>query len=444
MMNMAKLVRLSEDRYENYLKNQPKAHFLQSYAWGQLSKIKKNLTPYYLGLIDENKNILATALLLQKHLPMNYCYIYCPRGYIINYEDEKLLATMTKEIIKFAKSKKAIFVKIDPDLIYKDINYLEEEKTLPYDTNKIFETLKKIGYKHLGFTKNFETMQPRYTFRIDLEQSLEEIENHFSKTTKQRIAKAKKLDTYVEIGSEKDLKEFYHLMTLTETRKDFVSYNEDYYSTLYDIFNGSQNTKATLFLGKVDIDRTIKAISENLKKVNNQISILPIDNLSKSAKNKLKELTKQKENYQKEIEKFENYKQEYGNNLTLSAHMIVEYMDKAWVLYAGNHNILTETYVNYYTYEEHIKYCKEKGIKMYDQFGTIGDLNKENPRYGLHEFKKKFGGDYIEFLGEFDYVTNKPMYFIFTKLVPFYRKIIRNRSKKEIENEVKNNNERGI
>lgn len=441
---MAKLVRLSEDRYENYLKNQPKAHFLQSYAWGQLSKIKKNLTPYYLGLIDENKNILATALLLQKHLPMNYCYIYCPRGYIINYEDEKLLATMTKEIIKFAKSKKAIFVKIDPDLIYKDINYLEEEKPLPYDTNKIFETLKKLGYKHLGFTKNFETMQPRYTFRIDLEQSLEEIENHFSKTTKQRIAKAKKLDTYVEIGSEKDLKEFYHLMTLTETRKDFVSYNEDYYSTLYDIFNGSQNTKATLFLGKVDIDRTIKAISENLKKVNNQISILPIDNLSKSAKNKLKELTKQKENYQKEIEKFENYKQEYGNNLTLSAHMIVEYMDKAWVLYAGNHNILTETYVNYYTYEEHIKYCKEKGIKMYDQFGTIGDLNKENPRYGLHEFKKKFGGDYIEFLGEFDYVTNKPMYFIFTKLVPFYRKIIRNRSKKEIENEVKNNNERGI
>ena len=444
MMNMAKLVRLSEDRYENYLKKQPKAHFLQSYAWGQLSKIKKNLTPYYLGLIDENKNILATALLLQKHLPMNYCYIYCPRGYIINYEDEKLLATMTKEIIKFAKSKKAIFVKIDPDLIYKDINYLEEEKPLPYDTNKIFETLKKLGYKHLGFTKNFETMQPRYTFRIDLEQSLEEIENHFSKTTKQRIAKAKKLDTYVEIGSEKDLKEFYHLMTLTETRKDFVSYNEDYYSTLYDIFNGSQNTKATLFLGKVDIDRTIKAISENLKKVNNQISILPIDNLSKSAKNKLKELTKQKENYQKEIEKFENYKQKYGNNLTLSAHMIVEYIDKAWVLYAGNHNILTETYVNYYTYEEHIKYCKEKGIKMYDQFGTIGDLNKENPRYGLHEFKKKFGGDYIEFLGEFDYVTNKPMYFIFTKLVPFYRKIIRNRSKKEIENEVKNNNERGI
>ncbi len=435
---MYKLVRLKEEKYESFLKEQPKSHFLQSYAWGELSKVKKNLTPYYLGLIDEKKNIVATALLLQKHLPLNYCYFYCPRGYIIDYENEELLTEMTKQIIKFAKSKKAIFVKIDPDLIYKDYNYLDEEQPLPYDTNKIFENLKKLGYKHLGFTKNFETMQPRYTFRIDLNQSLEEIESHFSKTTKQRIAKAKKLDTYVEIGTEKDLKEFYHLMTLTESRKDFVSYNEDYYDTLYDILNGGENSKAILFLGKVDIDKTIKKIKENLKQVNNQISILPIDNLSKSAKNKLNELTKQKENYNQEIKKYEEYKKEYGNNLTLSAHMIVEYADKAWVLYAGNHNILTETYVNYYTYEEHIKYCKEKGLKVYDQFGTIGDLSKDNPRFGLHEFKKKFGGDYIEFLGEFDYVTNRLMYFIFTKLVPFYRKRIRNKSKKEIENEVKN------
>ena len=283
-------------------------------------------------------------------------------------------------------------------------------------------------------------MQPRYTFRIDLNQSTEEIEDHFSKTTKQRIAKAKKLDTEVTIGTEKDLSEFYHLMTLTEDRKDFVSYNEDYYNTLYEIFNGNKNSKATLFLGKVHINKTLKVLENELKKINDQISILPIDNLSKSAKNKLKELTRQKENTTKEIEKYKEYKKEYGNDITLSAHMIIEYGDKAWVLYAGNHNILTETYVNYYTYSEHIRYCKEKGIKIYDQFGTIGDLSKDNPRLGLHEFKKKFGGDYIEFIGEWDYVINHFMYFVFTKLVPIYRKIIRRKSKKELKNEIRKNN----
>ena len=93
---------------------------------------------------------------------------------------------------------------------------------------------------------------------------------------------------------------------------------------------------------------------------------------------------------------------------------------------------LSETYVNYNTYFEHIKYCKQKGIKIYDQFGTIGDLSKENPRLGLHEFKKKFGGDYIEFIGEWDYIINYPMYFIFTKLVPIYRKIIKQKITEQI------------
>ena len=66
-------------------------------------------------------------------------------------------------------------------------------------------------------------MQPRYSFRIDLTQDLDQIEEHFSKTTKQRIQKSLKLETEVEIGTKEDVKEFYNLMMLTESRKDFVS-----------------------------------------------------------------------------------------------------------------------------------------------------------------------------------------------------------------------------
>lgn len=437
---MHKLVKLEKEKYDNYIKNHKlKSHFLQSYSWGEFSKVKKNLTPYYMGLIDEKDNVLAATLLLQKNLPMKYSYFYAPRGFVIDYENEELVSEFTKKIIKFIKSKKAIFLKIDPDIIINDYNYLNEKQPTQYDSDKIFKMLTKLGYKHLGFTKNFETMQPRYTFRIDLTKPLEEIESHFSKTTKQRIQKAKKLGTIVEIGTQKDIKEFYHLMTLTESRKDFISYDEDYYQTLYEIFNGNENTKATLFLGKVNLKETLEKLQENIKKVNDQISILPIDNLSKSAKTKLKELTRQKENLNEEIKKYKEYQKKYDNEITLNAHMIIEYGDKAWVLYAGNHNILTETYANYNTYYEHIKYCKEKNIKIYDQFGTIGDLKKDNPRLGLHEFKKKFGGDYVEFIGEFDYVTNKIMYFIFTKMVPLYRKMVRNKSKKELQNEVNRN-----
>jgi len=438
---MLKLKNIEKEQYDNFVKNhKTKSHFLQSLSWGEFAKAKKNLTPYYLGLVNEKEEIVGATLLLEKKLPINYTYFYAPRGYVIDFKKKELVRDMTKKVVEFVKSKKAIFIKIDPDIIIKEYNYLNEEVELKNNHDEIFKTLKELGYKHQGFTKNFETMQPRYSFRIDLKQDLEEIENHFSKTTKQRIAKSVKLDTEVVIGTKKDLKEFYHLMTLTENRKDFISYSEDYYETLYEIFNGNENSKATLFLGKVHFTKTIKALEKTLKEVNNQISILPIDNLSKSAKNKLNELSKQKENLLKEIDKYNDYKKEYGNEITLSAHMIISYGNKAWVLYAGNHNILSETYVNYNTYFEHLKYCKEQGIEIYDQFGTIGDLSKDNPRLGLHEFKKKFGGDYVEFMGEWDYITNHFMYFVFTKLVPIYRNLIRKKSKKELKNEIRESN----
>ena len=433
---MLKLKNIEKDKFDEFVYNhKTKSHFLESLSWGEFSKEKKNLIPYYMGLVNDNDEIVGACLLLEKRLPMNLCYFYSPRGFVIDYKKKELVREMTEKVVNFAKSKKAIFIKIDPDLIKTKFNYLnEEEKNKDYE--ELFNTLKSVGFKHLGFTKNFETMQPRYTFRIDLTQSLEDIESKFSKTTKQRIHKSKKLDTEVVIGTKSDIDEFYHLMTLTEDRKDFISYTKDYYETLYDIFNKSKYGKATLFLGKVNMDKTISALEKNLKDINNQISILPIDNLSKSAKAKLNELTRQKENVTNDINKYKEYKKEYGNTVTLSAHMIIEYGDKAWVLYAGNHNILSETYVNYNTYFEHIKYCKEKGIKIYDQFGTIGDLSPNNPRLGLHEFKKKFGGDYVEFIGEWDYVTNRFMYFVFTKLVPLYRKMIRKKSKKVLKHEI--------
>lgn len=433
---MLRLKNLEKEKFDKFVENhKTKSHFLQSLAWGEFAKAKKNLTPHYLGLVDDEDKIVGATLLLEKKLPLNMCYFYAPRGFVLDYNKKEIVREMTSKVRDFAKNKKAIFIKIDPDIIKTSFNYLNEETPNP-NFDDIFNTLKSCGFKHLGFTKNFETMQPRYTFRVNLEQSLEDIESHFSKTTKQRIAKAKKIDTEVIIGDKSDLKEFYHLMTLTENRKDFISYNEDYYNTLYEVFNGNKSSKATLFLGKLIFDKTIDALEKNLKDIYNQISILPIDNLSKSAKAKLAELTKQKENLTADIKKYKDYKEVYGDEIVLSAHMIIEYGDKAWVLYAGNHNVLSETYVNYNTYYEHLKYCKEKGIKIYDQFGTIGDLSKDNPRLGLHEFKKKFGGDYVEFIGEFDLVTNKLMYFVFTKLVPIYRKLVRNRSKKELKHEI--------
>ena len=418
---------IEKERYEEFVKKHPKSHFLQSYAWGEFAKEEKNLTPHYVGLENDKHQLVAATLLLEKHLPLGYSYLYAPRGYVINFKDYELLKTFTEEIKKYAKKKKAIFVKIDPDIIYHEEN-CNQEVIIDKD-DQAYQSLKKLGYRHLGFTKNFETMQPRYSFRIDLTKPWEEVEKNFSKTTKQRIKKAEDLLVDVKIGTDKDINTFYQLMILTETRKDFVTHNEKYYQSLYKIWN--QDNECNLFLGSVDLDKIIKKQTELKQEIENELTKYEHENLSKSEKSKKNELEKRKDKLETDIQKYQQAQKEYGTNITLSAHFIIEYGDKAWVLYAGNHNILTDTYTNYKTYEQHIKYYYDKKIKTYDQFGTIGDLRKENPLLGLHEFKKKFGGNYVEFTGEFDLVLNKPMYFVFTKLVPLYRKLIKNIAKKK-------------
>ena len=417
---------IEKDKYEEFVKNHKKSHFLQSYAWGEFAKKEKNLIPHYVGLEDNNK-LVATALILEKKLPLHLSYFYIPRGYVLDYDNLDILKNFTKEIKNYAKKYKAIFIKIDPDNIYHEEDNLGN--TIKDNNNELVNKLKSLGYKHLGFTKNFETMQPRYTFRINMDKPWEEIENNFSKTTKQRIKKANDLDVNVRIGDENDINSFYNLMILTENRKDFITHNEKYYKSLYEIWN--KDNSCNIFLGSIDLDGIIKILEKKKKELEDNLNSIPEENLSKSQKSKKIELEKQLDKTNNDINKYKENKKEYGSNIILSAHFIIEYGDKAWVLYAGNHNILSETYTNYKTYNEHIKYYYNKGIKIYDQFGTIGDLRSDNPLLGLHEFKKKFGGNYVEFCGEFDLITNKLMYFVFTKLVPIYRNIIKKNAKKK-------------
>ncbi len=51
---MLKLKNIEKEQFDEYVKNhKTKSHFLQSLSWGEFSKVKKNLTPYYLGLVNE-------------------------------------------------------------------------------------------------------------------------------------------------------------------------------------------------------------------------------------------------------------------------------------------------------------------------------------------------------------------------------------------------------
>ncbi|MBQ8132387.1 MAG: peptidoglycan bridge formation glycyltransferase FemA/FemB family protein, partial [Bacilli bacterium] len=91
---MLKLTNIEKEKFDEYIKNHPqKSHFLQSVSWGEFAKVKKHLTPYYLGLVNEEDQLVAATLLLEKHLPMNFSYFYAPRGFVLDYNKKELVKT---------------------------------------------------------------------------------------------------------------------------------------------------------------------------------------------------------------------------------------------------------------------------------------------------------------------------------------------------------------
>ena len=92
--------------------------------------------------------------------------------------------------------------------------------------------------------------------------------------------------------------------------------------------------------------------------------------------------------------------------------------------YGASSNAHRNVYPNYALQWEMIKWGLECGSKTYDFGGISGDCqNPENSHYGLWRFKHGFGGEMREFVGEFDYVINKPVYNLYNFALKVLKKI---------------------
>ena len=394
-------------KWDNFVSNHKYSHFLHSYEWGEVSSQNRWQT-FYVGL-EENDQLVAAALLLKKNLYGNFSYFYIPRGFVIDYDDENLLKIFTEEINKFTKKHNSIYFIIDPDIklhtIDKDAKIVEGENNY-----KLVSYLKKIGYKQKRLNKFFENQQPRFTFRVLLDNE-ENINQRYSKTVHRFIKKANFYNVEAYIGNKDDVKDFVRLMKLTEKRQNFYSHDEKYYDIFYDIF--SKNNHVDVMLAKVNLANLVSICKKEIETVDNE-----------EKAQKLKE----------QLAFYENEAKTKKEAIT-SGYFTVYYGNKAWYLYGANDLDYKNTMSNYKLFDFQIKTALLKLDKnkqnIFDEFGTVGDPNTKNKLGGLHEFKKKFGGEYTEFIGEFEYVQNPLMYAAYKVILPIRRYFVRKKLHKK-------------
>ncbi|NLK39871.1 MAG: aminoacyltransferase [Clostridiales bacterium] len=387
---------VSEAEYTVFVKNHPKSHFLQSYEWGQAARYR-GWIPYYTAVTEKGR-IIAAALLLKKELPLGYSYFYIPRGYVLDYENTELLAFFTREIDRFTGGRRSIFFLIDPDIKLHEID--REATTLEGENNyPLVAALENIGFKRRPLTYYFETYQPRYTFRIDLSPELSVIRKNYDKSTDQC---RKYLDRYsgeIYEGGAEDIEHFNVLMRMTEKRQNFYNGDYGYYRRFYEIF--SKSGLVSLILVRLNFAKTVAGLDRKLADLQKSKSIDP---------DRQQKLLTERHFFEERAKEAEG--------AVISACMNVTYGDKSWYLYAGNDKTYKMVCASHRLVDYQIENAKRRGLRFFDLFGTIGNRvgsDKKHAKsysriYGLHEFKKKFGGEYIEFIGEFYYIQRPVLY----------------------------------
>ena len=400
---------VDRETYEKFTQGHEKSHFLESYAWGEFCKKIKGQVPHYVGMTDDKGNLVATALILERKTPLGYGYGYSPRGFIIDYKNKELIKKFTEYLKDYMKRMKLIYIKFDPDIPYQDID--EDANPISDGENnyELYDYMLKLGYRHTGFYRLYEGNQPRYTFRIDLKRDWKIIESRMSKSFLQSVKRSYQYD--LEIDNEIRIKEFYKLIKNTSERDGFDPHNEKYYQTLIDEFKNY----IKFFNVSIDIAKIKDKINKELKELK--------DNLENVNKKRLADYNDKIKRLEKEHDLFEKYESEKRVICTI---ICISTDNRIWSFFQGGDELSSQTCAVMRCYYESIKDAFDNGYDFYDVFGTPGDPHTNYKNLAkLHDFKRKYGDKYIEFIGEFDLVNKKFLYKILPLLLKIYRKLRR-------------------
>lgn len=406
------LVKLTEKEFKTFADKHEQVTFHQTKEWSHL-KAKNGWTGHFVGLKD-NKKIIAAALLLAKNVPIvKKKMFYSPRGFLIDYNNKDVLETFTKEIKEYAKKEGAIFVKIDPYIPYQEHNNAGDIVEDGFNNNNIVENLKNLGYKHTGFTKMNENLQPRWMFVTNVKgKTFEEAKQDFDGKTKRILKKNAKTMISVRELEKEELPIFKDIMQSTSDRREFVDRPLSYYESMWNAFHDEKHLK--IMISELNIKDYLENLNQDLEAVIKEIKEREerktADVNEQKFQAKQKESKEKQEKLENQIKEMSELKEKYGNKIILGGMLFLLYGNEIVYLMGGSYKEFLHFQSAYSIHEYMIKYTIENNYENYNFYGITGIFDESNPLYGIYFSKKGFGGNVVELIGEFDLIISKFWY----------------------------------
>ncbi len=229
-----------------------------------------------------------------------------------------------------------------------------------------------IKIKNLDLVPSAHPLFTKYTFILDLTKTEEELLKEMNQKTRYNIKVAQKHGVTVEEDdSDKAFEKYLELTWETTRRQGFYAHTKNYHRLMWE---------------------TLRPKSEI---VNQKPETLTAHLFTAKYKGKI-----------------------------LVTWILFVYNDTLYYPYGASSSENRETMASNLMMWEVIKFGKKLGLKKFDMWGSMGpDPDIKDPWYGFHRFKQGYGGKLTEFLGSYDLVINKKMYFLY-KLANKFRWII--------------------
>lgn len=390
---------LTEEEFNTFANQHPLGIFFQSTYWGHLKEMTGWST--HLVGIKENNKILGASLLLSKKIPFFNKYIfYSPRGFLIDYNNTEFLDKYVQEVKNYVKKNHGIFIKINPLVLHqeRDINGDIVENGINND--ELINHLKKIGFQHTGFTTTYgHDLEPRWISVLDLENKTEEeVFKNFRSTYRRKIKHSLNGELKIET-MEENSEAFEKIMCHTGERRGFLVRPIEYYQKMNELFK--EHIQCVII--------TLN-IPKKIKNIEIELTTAADDRIQKLMDNK---------------HELENLQKTYGNTLPLTCGVFMIFGREVTYLYGGSFDKYMKYLGPYYMQWEMIKYAIRNGYSKYNFYGITGEFNEDSPMYGLFDFKRGFGAEVNELIGEFTLVTDKCYHWIYQIMFKVYRKLKR-------------------
>ncbi len=408
---------VTEKEYNQLAVETNNEHFLHGVRWAEFRK-HINWDYEIVGYKVDDKLVMAAVIMLKKAGRLPFKVAYSSRGYIAS--DYSVEPMFTKEVKKFLKKKGAFVYKIDPNEIYSELDK-NLERTSEGNQERVDELI-SLGYEHLGFVNNFEGMQPRHTIRIDTTVSYEEALKRMDAKTRNRTKAGAKNGLIIENCDFDMLPTFMNILAETSERDNFTIRDISYFEEMYKVFGDDLKLR----LAKVDFKSSIDKLTEERDSVQAELDqLLPeLENPEMGAKyrkkltNRIKEFEGKIAKNNKVINEFEAELATYPEGKYIGGSIYICEGKRAWYIYGATSDSFRYMLPSYALVAHMVEECINNNFEYFDMFGIGGDFDPENHVFGLYDFKKGFGGQAIEFIGEFDLPINKPLFFGFNKLYP--------------------------